>query len=144
MIRRFFLFIIIGIGLTACDVEFSDNGDLDGFWQLCSIDTLETGRTGDVREKGLTWAFEGKLLEVRDVQKVHQDMILSFDHNSGYLRTFSPYLVYREEGDLKIDDVDFLRPYGINQLEESFKVLELDGDRMVLESEVVRLSFRKY
>ena len=142
--RRFFLYIIIGIGLTACDVEFSDNGDLDGFWQLCSIDTLETGRTGDVRDKGLTWAFEGKLLEVRDVQKVHQDIILSFSHGNGTLQIFSPYLVYREEGDLKIEDIDFMRPYGINQLEESFRVLELNSDRMVLESEVVRLSFRKY
>ena len=81
--KRLFLYIIIGVGLAACgDVESSDNGDLDGFWLLCSVDTLGTGRTGDVRDKGLTWAFEGKLLEVRDVWKVHQDIILSFSHST--------------------------------------------------------------
>lgn len=143
--KRLFLYIIIGVGLAACgDVESSDNGDLDGFWLLCSVDTLGTSRTGDVRDKGLTWAFEGKLLEVRDVWKVHQDIILSFSHSGNLLRTFSPYLVYREEGDMQIDDVNFLKPYGINRLEESFEVRELNGDRMVLESDMLRLCFRKY
>lgn len=143
--KRFFIYIIIGIGLTACsDVEFSDNGNLDGFWQLSRVDTILTGKSVDYREKGLTWSFQGKILEVRDVEKVHQDIILSFNHTGNQLKTFSPYLVYREEGDWSIDNKNYLTPYGINKLEEIFKVLELNSSEMTLESDLLRLHFRKY
>ena len=30
--------------LTSCTIEFSDNGKLDGFWQLRAVDTLENER----------------------------------------------------------------------------------------------------
>ena len=142
--RRFLLYIIIGVGLVSCDVEFSDNGDLDGFWQLCAVDTLQTGRTVDLRGQGLTWAFEGKILEVRDVKKVHQDIVLSFSHTGHSLKVYSPYLVDRENGDLPIDDLGLLMPYGINSPEETFKVKELNSGKMTLESDLLRLSFRKY
>lgn len=143
--KRFLLYIIIGIGLAACgDVEFSDNGHLDGFWHLSRVDTLLTGKSVDYREKGLTWSFQGKILEVRDVWKVYQDIVMSFNHTGNQLKTFSPYLVYREEGDWLIDDTDYLTPYGINRLDENFKVLELTGSEMTLESDLLRLHFRKY
>ena len=29
--------------LNSCEVDSSDNGDLDGFWHLESVDTLATG-----------------------------------------------------------------------------------------------------
>jgi len=143
--KRFLIYIIIGIGLTACsDVEFSDNGNLDGFWQLSRVDTVLTGRSVDYREKGLTWSFQGKLLEVRDVWKVYQDIVMSFNHTDNQLKTFSPFLVYREEGDWPIDDTDYLKPYGINRLEENYKVLELTSSEMTLESDLLRLHFKKY
>ena len=143
--KRFLLYIIIGIGLTACsDVEFSDNGDLDGFWLLSRVDTIQTGKSGDYRTLGLTWAFQGKILEVRDVRKEHQDIILSFSHQGDLLKTFSPYLVYREEGDWQIDDTDYLKPYGISRLEENYKVLKLNHSEMTLESDLLRLHFKKY
>ena len=143
--KRFLIYIIIGIGLTACsDVEFSDNGNLDGFWQLSRVDTVLTGRSVDYREKGLTWSFQGKLLDVRDVWKVYQDIVMSFNHTDNQLKTFSPFLVYREEGDWPIDDTDYLKPYGINRLEENYKVLELTSSEMTLESDLLRLHFKKY
>lgn len=143
--KRFVLYIIIGIGLTACsNVEFSNNGDLDGFWLLSSVDSIQIGKNYDCRTLGLTWAFQGKILEVRDVKRVHQDIIMSFNHTDNQLKTFSPYLVYREEGDWPIDDTDYLKPYGINRLEESFRVLELTSSEMTLESDILRLHFRKY
>ena len=142
--RRFLLYIIIGIGLTSCDVDYSDNGDLDGFWLLSAVDTLQTGKTNDLCEQGLTWAFEGKILEMRDVRKVHQDIILSFSHTGQTLKVYSPYLVDRENGDLPIEDIELLKPYGINVQEETFKIKELNGGRMTLESDQLRLCFRKY
>ena len=34
--------------------------------------------------------------------------------------------------------------YGLYQLEEFFRILQLDSDNMQLESDKVRLTFRKY
>ncbi|MDY2692200.1 MAG: lipocalin-like domain-containing protein, partial [Prevotella sp.] len=28
--------------VSSCDMETSDNGDFDGYWQLASVDTLAT------------------------------------------------------------------------------------------------------
>ena len=142
--RKIYLYIIIGVGLISCDIEFSDNGNLDGFWKLYAVDTLQTGMTGDLRENGLTWAFEGKILEVRDLKERNQDIILSFSHTDYSLKVYSPYQVDRENDDILVEDIGLLRPYGINQLEETFKVRNLNSDKMILESYMLRLYFRKY
>jgi hypothetical protein len=34
--------------------------------------------------------------------------------------------------------------YGLNSLDEKFRVLQLEGTRMTLESETLRMYFRKY
>ena len=75
--KRFFIYIIgIGLLLTACDMESSDNGHLDGFWQMTSkTDQYAKRGAVDMRDSGITWAFQGKLLELRDVKKVHQDIL---------------------------------------------------------------------
>lgn len=139
------LVYIIGVVLlAACSkVETSDNGHLDGFWHLRSIDTLQTGGRADLAENGLTWAFQGEIMEVRDVKKVHQDLILHFQHSEGQLRLSEPYLVDRDHGDVALEDAELLRPYGIQGLSETFRVVELSSGSMVLESPVLRLHFRK-
>ena len=43
--------------LTSCEIEFSNNGKLDGFWQLIAVDTLATQHTSDLKTSGRTWAF---------------------------------------------------------------------------------------
>ena len=58
MMKRILFYIIIGVGLlTSCSSESSNNGDLDGFWVI-------SGRPG------LTWSFQGKILEFRAVKKL--------------------------------------------------------------------------
>lgn len=146
--RKFYLYIIIGVGLmlTACKTESSDNGDLDGFWQLTSkTDQYAKYGAVDMRDSGITWAFQGKLLELRDVKKVHQDIIGNFEHQGGTLSVSRFYLVDRDKGDVLIDDaISYLVPYGVNQVQDKFKVVELNSDEMILESERFLLKFRKY
>ena len=48
------------------------------------------------------------------------------------------------EGDQPIDDVGRLKPFGINALNETFAVEKLNGNRMVLRSELLRLHFQRY
>jgi len=146
--KKIYLYIIIGMGLllTACDMESSDNGNLDGFWQMTSK-TDQYAKCGavDMRDSGITWAFQGKLLELRDVKKVHQDILGSFEHQGGMLSVSRFYLVDRDKGDILIDDaISYLVPYGVGQVQEKFKVVELNSSEMILESERFLLKFRKY
>lgn len=134
MMKRVLLYIIIGMGLlTACSSESSNNGDLDGFWQL-------TGRPG------ITWSFQGKILEFRDVNQVHHDLMAKFRHEGNLLIVYDFRLVDRDAGDLPVteSEAEDLRAYGISNLEEQFQIRQLTSDDMHLESSSESLHFRKY
>jgi hypothetical protein len=135
MMKRVLLYIIIGMGLlTACSSESSNNGDLDGFWQL-------TGRPG------ITWSFQGKILEFRDVDQVHHDLMAKFRHEGNLLIVYDFRLVDRDAGDLPVteSEAEDLRAYGISNLEEEqFQIRQLTSDDMHLESSSESLHFRKY
>jgi len=131
------------VAFSSCDMETSDNGKLDGLWQLTTIDTLSTGCKADVRENGISWAFQGKLLEVRSSDG-QRDVIYRFNHTEGNLQLSAPYISKREEGDIKVEDLERVRIYGISQLEPTYRVVQLEKNWMCLEDGVLILSFRKY
>ena len=135
MMKRILFFIIIGIGLlTSCNAESSDNGDLDGFWVL-------SGRSGR------TWSFQGKILEFRDVNSVHPDLMAKFRHEGDLLIVYDLRVLDRDAGDQPVTESERedLRAYGINDLvEEQFLIRQLTSDDMHLESDSESLHFRKY
>ena len=135
MMKRILFYIIIGIGLlTSCSSESSDNGDLDGFWVL-------SGRPG------LTWSFQGKILEFRDVNSVHPDLMAKFRHEGNQLIVYDFRVLDRDAGDQPVTESERedLRAYGINDLkEEQFLIRQLTSDDMHLESDSESLHFRKY
>ena len=139
----FIPYILFSMILTSCDMETSDNGKLDGLWQLTTIDTLSTGRQTDMRQAGISWAFQGKLLEVRSSDG-QRDVIYRFSHTNESLQLTDPYISKREDGDIQVVDVERVRLYGIGQLEPIYRVLQLEKNRMCLEDGKIRLSFRKY
>ena len=61
--------------LAACDIHTSNNGDLDGYWQLRSVDTLSSGMSCDMRDSMLFWSFQGNLLHVRDNKEEKLDKV---------------------------------------------------------------------
>jgi hypothetical protein len=127
------LYIIIGVTLllTSCDKEDSANGHLDGFWQMSS-------------SPGITWAFQGHILELRDVKKVHQDIVMSFTREGDKLKLSDPYRVDRDSDDVALKDADMLIPYGISNTSTEFRISELTGSRMVLDNNTTHLEFRKF
>lgn len=135
MMKRVLLYIILGIGLlTSCSSESSNNGDLDGFW-------LMTGRPG------LTWSFQGKILEFRDVNQVHPDLMAKFRHEGNQLIVYDLRKLDRDAGDQPVteSEAEDLRAYGISNLEEEqFMIMQLTSDDMHLESSSASLYFRKY
>ena len=127
------LYIIIGVTLllTSCDKEYSANGHLDGFWQMSS-------------SPGITWAFQGHILELRDVKKVHQDIVMSFTREGDKLKLSDPYRVDRDSDDVALKDADMLIPYGIGNTSTEFRISELTSSRMVLDNNTTHLEFRKF
>jgi len=129
--------------LTSCEIEFSNNGKLDGFWQLIAVDTLATQHTSDLKTSGRTWAFQGRLLEMRDTKGGYSDLYFSFEHRGDSLFLDSPYLSDRDADDIKITDVNIVKPYGVNGLKEGFEIESLSNNKLILRSKTLRLMLRK-
>ncbi|MFC2700880.1 lipocalin-like domain-containing protein [Segatella oris] len=130
--------------LTSCEIEFSNNGKLDGFWQMIAVDTLATQHTSDLKTSGRTWAFQGRLLEMRDTKGGYSDLYFSFEHRGDSLFLDSPYLSDRDADDIKITDVNIVRPYGVNGLKEGFEIESLSNNKLILRSKTLRLLFKKH
>jgi hypothetical protein len=55
-----------------------------------------------------------------------------------------PYLYDRENGDKPLENTEILLHYGVNSLNEHFKIDDLTSSRMVLSSRKCRLHFVKF
>ena len=103
--------------LQACNIETSDNGHLDGFWQLKQIDNLVDNTSVDKRYSSTSWSFQGKLVNLRSLE-TPVIVVGNFTHENGTLR--------------------------LSPLYEVFQVEVLTSSTMVLSSPARRLYFRKY
>lgn len=145
--RRFVLHILLLalVSLCAsCEFHTLSNGSLDGFWQLSQVDTLTTSGSTDMVPRRIFWSVQARLLQVSDLNYVHDECILRFEHADGRLRVFSPYVVDHFGQDVTVDDAEQLHPFGIQQTDETFVVEQLNDDALVLRGSVLRLSFRRY
>ena len=129
--------------LSACELETSHNGKLDGWWLLTAVDTLQTGGHANVEAQQCTWAFQGRLLELCDVPGQCGDYLLSFAQHGDDLLLSHPYLSARDSGDIAVQTPQPLHPYGIQALSEQFSIITIDRRRMVLTNASLRLYFRK-
>ena len=129
--------------LSACELETSHNGKLDGWWLLTAVDTLQTGGHANVEAQQCTWAFQGRLLELRDVPGQRGDYLLSFAQHGDDLLLSHPYLSARDSGDIAVQTPQPLHPYGIQILSEQFSIITIDRRHMVLISASLRLYFRR-
>lgn len=133
------------LGVGACEVRVSENGDFDGLWQLTAIDSLQSGYKADMHTSGEYWAVQVHLLEVRNMKGKHENVLFRFNFVGDSLLLRSPYFDESgENGELPEHEVENLKPYGIDRSDQSYRVYRLDSDNMVLDKEDVRLSFRKY
>ncbi|MBO4963432.1 MAG: lipocalin-like domain-containing protein [Prevotella sp.] len=141
--------IILLLTAAACTIEHSENGNLDGMWQLTQLDTLDTGSTAaehsaDMRTKGIFWSVQHNLLRMSAVYGGAEPVFFRFCHSAGRLTLSNPYTDNREEGDIKIEDPSELAFYNIDALEPTFSVEQLTSGKMTLSSERFRFHFKKY
>lgn len=136
---------IVSLLLTGCDIYRSDNGDLDGLWQMTTVENLKTHEVRDARDRQVTWGIQGALLELR--ASGARIVYSKFEHTGNSLVLRELCFSGRGDsdwGDKPVENPADLNVYGIYRLDEYFKVLELNSDAMRLESADVRLTFRKY
>ena len=131
-------------GITSCEVETSGNGELDGFWHLERIDTLQNSGSKDLTLHRIFWSFQGKILMLNDMDYQHPECVMTFTHHDQQLLIVNPLMSDRTKGDPLIKDVKVLAPYGIHQLDERFEVETLSNRKMILRSQRYRLVFIKF
>ncbi len=135
--------VATSLGLSSCSTHGSNNGDLDGFWYLRQIDTLSTGSQTDVHEQRIFWSYIGTLMQTEGGGS--PQIIYRFDHNNTQLRVYDPYEnIQGDDRKVTEDNMELLRPVGINALDETFAVEKLTSDEMILRSNTLRLHFIKY
>ena len=147
MVRRRLVHIILVslavVLMTACDkFHMSDNGLLDGNWQLTQVDTLQTGQTADVRQRLIFWAVQTDLLQMRAHN--HLSVFFRFRYDGSTLTLTDPVADKREISDSIITDVRSVNIFGMSHLAATLQVQQLTGSRMTLQSDSLRLHFRKY
>lgn len=147
-LTRFFLIISVISLMTACHMESSENGHLDGFWHLVrvdtlSIDTLSIVGTSDLSQDYFFWAFQFQLLSVRNTQKSPEEYFLRFQRQGDELVLSDPFQYVLQGKDAPVENIDLLRPFGINDQEERFRIVHLSSRRMTLKNNFLVLTMQK-
>ena len=142
-LTRFFLIISVISLMTACHMESSENGHLDGFWHLVRVDTLTTGGTSDLHQDYFFWAFQFQLLSVRNTQKSPEEYFLRFQRQGDELVLSDPFQYVLQGKDAPVENIDLLRPFGINDQEERFRIVHLSSRRMTLQNNFLVLTMQK-
>ena len=146
-LTRFFLIISVISLMTACHMESSENGHLDGFWHLVRVDTLTTEGiivgTSDLSQDYFFWAFQFQLLSVRNTQKSPEEYFLRFQRQGDELVLSQPFQYVLQGKDAPVENIDLLRPFGINDQEERFRIVHLSSRRMTLKNHFLVLTMQK-
>lgn len=143
--RYTLLMVCLCMMLSSCKLHTSHNGNLDGLWQVMVKENLTTGETVDMRDFNASWSVQDDLLMMR--MDGSSELIWRFSLKDNILTLSDPYISARfgeANTDVKLEDASVVVPYGLSALEEYLKVIQLDGDDMILESGTSRLVFRKY
>lgn len=139
------LVIIMIVFTCSCDKKWPINGNLDGYWQLMTVETKTDGTKKDCHRMYI--GIQLHMIELKDLG------------NNGYESFFGEFN-YNEDEDIviiknlkeksstsdngKVADITDLNPYGINALETGFKVVKADGKTLILESNYARLTMRSF
>lgn len=137
------------LAATACShFTWDDTGDYGGNWYLTEVDSLSTGDRVDYAPKRVFWAIQGKILEVTDKSEgsglKDRGIVFHYEQKKDSLLLWEPRYNVRENGDPEVDNVEALKPFGINSLRDSFYVEKINGDKMVLRGKLVRLRFKNF
>lgn len=167
-VKKYLFFILQSlffITLTSCEINSSDNGDLDNWWYLRQVDNLTDGTTTDYVEKKVFWSYIGKIMQTEGGGA--GKFLFRFEQKAGTLRIYEPRDNARGSSDPQLTETELtkLNAQGIHMkaatdsdgniltdsdgntiYEETFTVEQLNSDRMTLlnEDKTLRLHFEAW
>lgn len=144
--------LAIGGVWTSCD-KLSDNGDLDGMWQLremhtkASADEETYSQAADKRAEKIFWSFQLDLLSITSEASLNGytgETVARFSYSGERLEITQTYIHYRDRDSLLTDPATTeLQALGIRGNSASFAVRQLSKHSLILCSATDSLVFKK-
>ncbi len=145
--KIFLLACCIMATMASCENKWPKNGDLDGQWQLLTIE--HNGETRNVKDSQYYLSFQLDLFQLSIVNN-RQRYYGYFDRNGNTLvfRQFSDMaendLATTDNQPLTEQQISILQQWGYYKLNESFTIESLSGSDMILKSDSARITYRKF
>jgi hypothetical protein len=145
--------LLVGTAFIAsCTIDTSDNGDLDGMWQMMEVQYA--GHNGNydsivqTKDKKIYWSVQYKLMDI--IGNVGGDGLTNetlarFDHAGDSLVLYDFYRHYRSADSLISDSqTHVLNGIGVDGNVARFFVEKLTSDNLLLRSTYARVILRKF
>ena len=134
-----YLMTLAALICAGCELDTSDSGRFEGLWKMQGVDSLANGKHVDMTQSQVAYAFQSKLLQLRGGGA---SVFCRFEQKGDSLILSDP----RKAGSNNppVESLDVLRPYGFTAFRMPFHIDLLNGKRMILSSDEVRLHFDKY
>lgn len=123
-----FIGLILCMCLASCD-ERVGYKELDGMWQLRTIETLSNQQVAQIDD--IYYSFQLNVVNIRKIG--FWDGYGSFTYKGD-----SIHIVIKEMPE------KHLHQFGLDSNEEHFEVEKVNSSKLVLKSDYARLEFRKY
>lgn len=137
------LFVLV---LTSCE-SYHVNGDLDGFWQVKSIEDKQTGNITHCKGD-IYYSFQRELVLVsctlssNPTGQMKENYIAYFTHENDTI-TMTDFRIYLDK-DGKQAPLQNLEKFGLYELYNVFYVEKLNNKVLVLNSSKSRITLLKY
>lgn len=145
--------------LLACD-KLPNNGDLDGMWQLMTVEHHASGEVVDLSNTQHYWSFRLRLVQFSAHKGINTSVFyahFTHDGNTIHLYDFCSQAKYEKETDdnewVSPAQANIFTPWGFvpqpdpsnpNKTTTSFHVEQLTSSSLILSNSTTTLSFRKF
>ena len=152
--KKYLILLWMMVITLSCD-KLPSNGDLDGQWQLMELNRKSSptdeayNEKSNVKDQKIYWRFQLDLLMIHTSKaKLNgrtNDTSARFRHQGGELQLTQTYIHEFDKDELITDpNTTILESIGITGNTETFKVEQLNNERMVLVNNKKQLIFRKF
>ncbi|MCM1504003.1 MAG: lipocalin-like domain-containing protein [Muribaculum sp.] len=119
--------------LTGCRKHYI-NGDLDGQWQVLTIEYKSDGHVDDVKASQVYYCFNLHTVHLRQVKALPSAVLGNMKYDKKTIGLEFPL----------VKDASELSAWGMNAVNTSFAVKSLSHERLVMESDYAVISCRKF
>lgn len=138
-----FLFSSFLLFLSVACTRETDNGRIDGFWQLIEVrQTERQGQSKQFNPKSVYFSFQLELMQIRNGSDTYS-ATFSFRQDSLFCDTLH-YSTFGNDRPLEVDEISSLAHLGINTLTPSYRIATLNSHTLILQAANTSLTFRRY